>query len=103
VDTRTGQLAEWLSTRLKSFPTVRAVAVFGSRARGDHRDRSDVDLAVLAPAAGPVAWADIVEAIEEAPTLLRIEIVRWEQAPESLQSEIERDGIVIYGTAPHAA
>lgn len=43
-------------------------------ARGDAAPRSDIDLAVAWPRADPKRWSDIVEAAEEAPTLLHIDL-----------------------------
>ncbi|MGK5082197.1 nucleotidyltransferase domain-containing protein [Bdellovibrionota bacterium FG-1] len=44
--------------------------MFGSRARGDHHERSDFDLAVEAPDIGDEAWARFaLELREKAPTL----------------------------------
>ena len=38
---------ERILTRLKSDPSVRQVLLFGSLARGDARDHSDIDLIVV--------------------------------------------------------
>jgi predicted nucleotidyltransferase len=37
--------------RLAALPFVQAVWLFGSRARGTARERSDIDLAILCPGA----------------------------------------------------
>ena len=44
------------------------VVLFGSRARGDCRERSDIDIAVFG--APPDSWSFFVDALEELPTLL---------------------------------
>lgn len=33
--------------QIADLPFVDAIYLFGSRARGDHRERSDIDLAIL--------------------------------------------------------
>lgn len=86
------QLAIVLSAR----PCVRRAILFGSRARGDARERSDVDLAIEAPGATVKEWMEIVEGLEGIETLLPMEAVRLEEAPEGLVERIEAQGRVIY-------
>jgi predicted nucleotidyltransferase len=62
--------------RIAPSPEVERVWLFGSRARGDARPRSDIDLAIAAPAADPRRWQAILDAIEEAPTLLHVDVAR---------------------------
>ncbi|MBR2593807.1 MAG: nucleotidyltransferase domain-containing protein [Firmicutes bacterium] len=71
------------------------IVLFGSRARGDNRERSDIDLAIygLADDKRGYFWWDI----DELPTLLKIDLVYvsdW--TSEELMKNIERDGVVIY-------
>jgi predicted nucleotidyltransferase len=81
---------------LLPFAEVERVWLFGSRARGDARPRSDIDLAIAAPAADARRWQAILDAIEDAPTLLRVDVTRMEEAPEELRAEILRSGRVIH-------
>jgi predicted nucleotidyltransferase len=74
---------------------VQRVILFGSRARGDARERSDIDLAVRAPDVSQRDWLAIVEAVENAETLLRIDLVRLEEAPEALRERILAEGRVL--------
>jgi uncharacterized protein len=85
-----------VADRLKSFAEVERMILFGSRARGDSAPRSDIDLAVACPNANAVRWSEIVEAVETAPTLLRVDLIRLESAPSELLSEIAREGKVLY-------
>ena len=64
--------------------------LFGSRARGDNRERSDIDLAV---SGGDRFSLDV----EELPTLLSFDVVNLDGAvqPELLES-IRREGITLY-------
>ena len=73
-----------IAERLMPFPEVERVVLFGSRARGDAAPRSDIDLAIACPRADAKIWSDIVEAAEEAPTLLQIDLVRMDTAPPEL-------------------
>lgn len=85
-----------VANRLKLFAEVERIVLFGSRARGDAAPRSDIDLAITCPRADAKRWSDIVEAAEEASTLLNIDLVRADTAPAELLAQIAREGRVIY-------
>ena len=70
--------------------------LFGSRARGDHGPRSDIDLAVAAPGAPLADRARMAELVEDAPALVGIDLVRLDRADEQLRREIEREGIMLH-------
>jgi uncharacterized protein len=62
------------------------VFLFGSRAAGTARDRSDIDIGIEGPAPVPrQALAAIEDELEEAPTLYTVEIVDFARAPESFR------------------
>ena len=52
--------------RLAALPFVEALVLYGSRARGDHRPRSDIDLAVRAPSADAAQWQQVLDIVDEA-------------------------------------
>ena len=70
------------------------VALYGSRARGDNRPRSDIDLAVFgAPADSRSAFLD---ALEELPTLLDFDLVYiTSDTDPALLASIAREGVVL--------
>lgn len=72
---------------------VQKVILFGSRARGDFKRTSDIDLAVK----GGEFERFALDVNEETSTLLEYDIVDLDrnQQPELLES-IEREGIVLY-------
>ena len=88
-----------LARRLSTFPEVERIILFGSRARGDAAARADIDLAVECPAATIERWFDIEEAAENAPTLLKIDLVRLDRAPAELAANILREGRILYERA----
>jgi predicted nucleotidyltransferase len=93
-------LIEDLAGRLARHPAVERVWLFGSRARGDNFERSDIDLAVEAPGIDPCEWLKItLDFADEAPTLLLIDLVRMEDAPALLREQILGEGIVVYERA----
>ena len=85
-----------LVARLSAQPWVRRVILFGSRGRGDARPRADVDLAVEAPEASARDWLHLVEMTEDAETLLPIDLVRIEEAPNELLARIRAEGRTLF-------
>lgn len=82
---------------LARFPSVREVRVFGSRATGSARRASDLDLAISAPNATAEEWADLSEALEQAPIIYELDLVRLDRIPNArLRERIEREGITVY-------
>ncbi len=71
------------------------VVLFGSRARGDCSERSDIDLAVYGL---PDHQLGVFRfSLEELPTLLKFDLVAIDHhtSPELLE-EIRQDGVTIY-------
>lgn len=81
---------------LRASPAVERVILFGSRARGDHRERSDFDVAVDCPRATRSEWSRMWHAIDELPTLYFIDLVRLDEADPNLRDSILGEGVVIY-------
>ena len=82
--------------RLSLSPFVEAIILYGSRARGDHWERSDIDLAVVCPDASIKDWFLLTDVIDDAPTLLKIDLVRYAEMPEAFREEIDREGVTLY-------
>lgn len=62
------------------------VFLFGSRATGTARDRSDIDIGIEGPAPVPRrALAAIEDELEEAPTLYTVEIVDFARVSQSFR------------------
>lgn len=75
---------------------IEKIILFGSRARGTHSERSDIDLALSGGDAAGFYWA----VNEHAWSLLSFDLVELDGGiSEELQNEMERDGIVIYEKA----
>ncbi len=72
---------------------VEKIILFGSRARGTHYDRSDVDLAVVGGDFDGFS-SDIQEMTY---SLLSFDIVKYDdRITEELKEELRKDGVVIY-------
>lgn len=73
------------------------VVLFGSRARGDHRPLSDMDLAFYGTDTGYLAFA---EAMEQLPTLLEFDCVHiTEHTSPDLIRNIQKEGIPLMSRA----
>ena len=83
---------------LCELPFVEKIILFGSRARQTHRNRSDIDLAVQCPSATRDDWLKVVDIVEKADTLLKIDCVRLDDLSKSnlFRQQIEVDGQIIY-------
>jgi uncharacterized protein len=84
--------------QLAALPFVDAIWLYGSRARGTARPRSDIDLAVLCPRADWHDWDRVERIVEDADTLLHIDCVRWDElAPtDPLREAILRNRVVVF-------
>ena len=72
---------------------LKKVLLFGSRARGDNAERSDIDLAVIGD--NSLFFAEDLENSLE--TLLPFDVVDLgEPIGKELRKNIEREGIVLY-------
>ena len=71
---------------------VAKIVLFGSRARGTHTERSDIDLAVYGGDFDGFYW-DVKENIH---SLLMFDIVQADQAISGeLNEELKKDGVII--------
>ena len=77
---------------------MEAIYLFGSRARRDNRKRSDIDIAINCPSASDKDWNQILDIIESADTLLKIDCVRLDQLSysNSLKANIIQESKTIY-------
>jgi len=55
-----------------------------------------VALTIAAPAAAPARWQLILARIEDAPTLLHIDVTRLDEAPPAFRAETLRTGRLLH-------
>ena len=78
-----------LARRLVDHTAVKRICLFGSPVRGDYFAPFDIDLAIEVPALDRSDWLELsLDFEEDAPTLLCIDLVRMEKAPERLREQI---------------
>ncbi len=61
---------------------VEEIWLYGSRARGDESERSDIDLAIVCPKATQEDWYTIQEIIAKADTLFKVDCIRLDTLNE---------------------
>ena len=72
---------------------IERVVLFGSRARGDYKERSDIDIAAYG---GEIDKFGI-EVDEFVPTLLKFDVVNMDKPVQNeLIDSIEKEGVTIY-------
>lgn len=83
-----------IGTVFARHPEVESATVFGSRAKGTHHDRSDVDLAIVGKV-DPLQAERIAAELDELPLRFEVQsLAHISHAP--LQDHIRRVGIQIY-------
>lgn len=70
--------------------------LFGSRAFGDHGERSDIDIAISGAKLTFDDWAFIKDTTYHARSLYWISVVNLERNPEKLRQRVLETGVKIY-------
>lgn len=88
------RIVEDLENVFKSFKEIEKVVLFGSRARKDNKDYSDIDLAVYGIIENKWKFNNMIEDIS---TLYSFDIIFISSdTSEKLLSQIKKDGCIIY-------
>lgn len=81
---------------LKNFGVIKVI-IFGSRARGDYKVNSDIDLAVIFNNNEKDNFIKLQTKLEELNTLYKFDIVDFNSVKDDkFKKEIKKDGIIIY-------
>jgi len=83
---------------LEKLPFIEKIWLYGSRARGDAWDRSDIDIAIECPKASDADWHKVLDVSENADTLLKIDCVRLDELEKdtSFKENILEDGKLLF-------
>lgn len=84
--------------KLAACEFVEEVWLFGSRARGDNLERSDIDIAIICPNASNADWREVQDITDNADTLLKIDCIRFDRLKddEKIKSNIMKFKKVLY-------
>ena len=93
---------EIILTVLKSHPEVESALVFGSRAMGNYKPGSDVDLALQGPAVtDALATIISIELNERSPLPYKFDVVAYtNQLSMDLKTHIDAHGTLLYQRIP---
>jgi predicted nucleotidyltransferase len=72
------------------------VWIFGSRARGDHKRFSDIDVLFELASGAPLppGWlATVLESLEESSLPYKVDVVNWSELAESYRESVLRDRV----------
>lgn len=87
---------EMVRAVLRRHPEVASATLFGSRAKGTHTERSDIDLAVAGNVA-PLRAETIAAELDELPLPYRFEVQSLAHIHHPpLREHIQRVGILVY-------
>lgn len=79
---------------IKYLPNAKII-LYGSRARGDFKEGSDIDVALdTGHKIDIFIMSNIIGDLEESNLPISFDIVDFQAIPESLQKEIVKDGII---------
>lgn len=80
----------------RQFPWLQEVRLYGSRAKGNYRPNSDVDLALMGPVPALQAQA-VALALDELPTPYLFDVQAYADIRHApLREHIDRVGVVLY-------
>lgn len=93
-----------LTELFNTTPGLERVWIYGSRARGDHREQSDVDLAVDAPELSASDYSQLSARLDELGLVYRVDMVHLQGGlDDRFRTNIERNRKVFWEPHRHAA
>ena len=83
--------------KIKSLPFVKELWLYGSRARGDNKEKSDIDLAVIFnKEIINTEWYKVLDIVENRDTLLSVDCVRFDRIKDdNFRNNILKDKVVL--------
>ncbi|HIZ24928.1 MAG TPA: nucleotidyltransferase domain-containing protein [Candidatus Gallimonas intestinigallinarum] len=86
-----------LAQTFRRYPAIERAVLFGSRARGDHREQSDYDVAIYGALPTSDKTALRIFCAEDLPTLHKVDLIFMsEQDGTPIAESIQREGIIFY-------
>lgn len=88
------EIWQLILTTCFGYPHVVTVILYGSRARGDYRQGSDIDIAIDAPMMTNKDFSVLWNALDDLPIIFSLDVVHLQTLKnEELLDSIVRDGI----------
>ncbi|MBI5815458.1 MAG: nucleotidyltransferase domain-containing protein [Nitrospinae bacterium] len=88
-----------ISGVMAKFHGVRKAVIYGSRARGDFKNQSDIDIAVYAPGMSHADFLALLSALDDLPVIFQIQAVHFDTLENNgIKGKIERDGVEFYAS-----
>lgn len=82
---------------MSRHPEVERVVLYGSRAKGTHTNRSDIDLALMGSSIGDHTLGDIKLDLDESDVPLSIDVLIYATLEnQDLKAHIDRVGLTLY-------
>lgn len=82
---------------LADCPAVEKAILYGSRAKGNYRPGSDIDLTLIGEQLDLRILGDITARLEESPIPYQVDLSLWKQLDHAgLREHIERVGVIFY-------
>jgi predicted nucleotidyltransferase len=86
-----------LNAVFKSYPEISNVIIYGSRAKGNYRDSSDIDLAIKGNGLDRFMVAEILQDLMETNIPYLVDLQDYDEIKNArLKSHIDRVGKLIY-------
>ena len=83
---------------LREYVPEHEVIVFGSRATGMAREKSDLDLCIMGPS--PLSLSEqgkLADAFDESPLPFKVDVIEWASLEKWFQDIVRKDGIKFNG------
>ncbi len=90
-------ILEDISAVIRRFPAVERAVIFGSRARGDYRNTSDIDIGIIGPELSQADFARLHLELQSLPIVYKMDIVHGTTGTNpALADKIAAEGVVFY-------
>ena len=91
------EIREAIIDVLMRYSDIDRVVLFGSRARGNFRPESDIDIAVVAPKLSDSNFAQLWNELDDLPLAFKLDVLHFERVTSaSLSEKIQRDSVSFY-------
>ena len=94
-------IVQSLATVFARYPTVEQVKLFGSRAMGNFRDGSDIDLAIIAPTMSDEQFAALWNEVDQLPIVFTIDLLHFDRSGnQALKASVLAQGVPFVESGP---